>query len=408
MSAPSPTQILKPLPAFYGCYLLRSTIRHASLYVGSTPNPLRRLKQHNGISKGGAIRTSRKTLRPWEMLCIVHGFPSSVGALQFEWAWQHSHLTRHIPEKQRITARLTRTRVSPRSGKTRRRPTKPRDSLPDRIANLHILLHVKYFSRWPLEVRFFSEDGWRVWKKWCDEHSVGKDIRVVKDFKPSEDEGKTEVTAKDREEGEKSLNEKIEGIDIEYGSYKLFLEKSQFLLAEDDPLFCSVCKDSIGPERKLVIVCPGEDCRSAFHVKCLASTFLRGQDDLLPMTGSCPSCKTEMVWADLIKEMTLRARGEKEVRKLFKKTRGRAKPKGNAPEFTDERVIADSEDDSQTESEDEGFQAADFSDAKVDLDDSLMPTLNESSTSMLNFKPSPVKFKQPPSLIIEDSDESLE
>lgn len=74
----------KPIPALYTVYILRSTVRHASLYIGSTPNPPRRLLQHNGLAKGGAVRTSRTSLQPWEMIGLVSGFPSMVAALKFE------------------------------------------------------------------------------------------------------------------------------------------------------------------------------------------------------------------------------------------------------------------------------------------------------------------------------------
>ena len=74
----------------YHCYCLRSTdfkYRNKN-YVGFTVNPERRLKQHNGIRKGGAWKT-RRGGRPWEFVVLVSGFPTHKMALQFEWAWQH-------------------------------------------------------------------------------------------------------------------------------------------------------------------------------------------------------------------------------------------------------------------------------------------------------------------------------
>lgn len=76
----------KPIPAFYCCYLLRSTVRQTSLYIGSTPHPSRRLAQHNGVSRGGARKTANDK-RPWEMVLIVEGFMNRTAALQFEYVY---------------------------------------------------------------------------------------------------------------------------------------------------------------------------------------------------------------------------------------------------------------------------------------------------------------------------------
>lgn len=93
--ATKPTNNTKPKKcddstSHYHCYCLHSkTFKHRfKNYIGFTTNPERRLKQHNGIIKGGAWKTKRGG-RPWEFVVLVTGFPTHKMALQFEWAWQH-------------------------------------------------------------------------------------------------------------------------------------------------------------------------------------------------------------------------------------------------------------------------------------------------------------------------------
>jgi predicted GIY-YIG superfamily endonuclease len=57
-------------------------------YAGVSPDPVRRLRQHNGEIKGGAKYTTSKG-SGWEHVCLVKGFQNKIQSMQFEWAVKH-------------------------------------------------------------------------------------------------------------------------------------------------------------------------------------------------------------------------------------------------------------------------------------------------------------------------------
>ena len=57
-------------------------------YAGVSPEPTRRLRQHNGEISGGAKYTTSKG-PGWKHLCIVSGFQDKIQSMQFEWAVKH-------------------------------------------------------------------------------------------------------------------------------------------------------------------------------------------------------------------------------------------------------------------------------------------------------------------------------
>ena len=57
-------------------------------YAGVSPDPVRRLRQHNGELKGGAKYTTGRG-PGWKHVCLVKGFQDKIQALQFEWAVKH-------------------------------------------------------------------------------------------------------------------------------------------------------------------------------------------------------------------------------------------------------------------------------------------------------------------------------
>ena len=69
-------------------YLLQSSSKKT--YVGATYNVERRVRQHNGVLKGGAKYTGKWVNRgdTWTCMGYVSGFPTWRDALQFEWKWK--------------------------------------------------------------------------------------------------------------------------------------------------------------------------------------------------------------------------------------------------------------------------------------------------------------------------------
>ncbi|KAL1855230.1 hypothetical protein VTK73DRAFT_8622 [Phialemonium thermophilum] len=307
----------KPIPPLYAVYVLRSTVRHASLYIGSTPNPPRRLKQHNGEARGGAVRTSRTSLRPWEMIAIVSGFPSQVAALKFEWALTNPHLSLHIPS----TSRLAISSQTKRNGQPRR----PRASLASTMSNLHLLLRVPSFVRWPLRLHFFARDAHAAWEKWCAaaQASTPPHLAVVTDFgaevppaQESSSSAAAAAAAADHAHG-------IYRLALDYEPIRDYVAKGQDVFEFERLGRCVVCHEPMAAGEGVYAVCPGSGCEAVGHLSCWSRHMLGpdAHDAIIPVEGRCPRCKGHVAWGDMMKEASLRLRGSQEVRKLLGKKR---------------------------------------------------------------------------------------
>ena len=318
------------------------------------------------------MRTSRHSLRPWEMVCVVAGFPSNIAALQFEWAWHNAHLTKHISPDDRLSIPTARTKTNKKTGKARSRPGRPRKSLLDHLSNLHLLLRASYFSQWPLELRFWNKDVHKSWLAWGDRVSeqIRPQIKVLLDL-PRERGDAEEVSSAQRPAKKRKIDMigdgGVEGVDPTYARFQSALQKARDLAEghETVPL-CDVCSKGINIESHLFNVCLQGDCHSLTHLSCLANRFSEEEqsDSMLPIKGTCPSCRTTLQWSDLMRVLSLRTRDQKQVQKLLKKrNRGVAAvaaeileesdDSGLDEEVSDEAMLGeDAEEDPGSESDD--------------------------------------------------------
>ena len=181
--------------------------------------------------------------------------------------------------------------------------------LTDELANLHLLLRVDSFRSWPLQLRFFREDVYRLWQRWTERAGTGDPpgVPVIVDVDPE-----TGGLAR---------------LDVTYAPWKSHLQKSIRLLEERSERRCHVCRDTIADDASLVVTCPHQPCESISHLSCLAQHLRAGttgdEDAVLPREGDCPTCKASIGWLDVVRELTLRVRAEKEVKRLLRQPRAK-------------------------------------------------------------------------------------
>ena len=242
------------------------------------------------------------------------------------WAWHNAHLTRKIAQAQRITRRETKPK---RDGK---RPARPRTGLENRLSNLHLLLRVPGFARWPLRLGFFSYDVYEKWQKSCSKatEKLRSGITVMLNYKPpfhlAVEEENLHGSSDEKVWKQADLNKtRIASLDIGYSSLKQHVVKV-FHLVTSGITSCAICAQDLSGEEPTLLVCSQPHCCATFHTACLALRFLgEEQNAVLPISGTCPTCGTVIQWADLVKELSLRRRGIKELNLLFRNPRQRSK-----------------------------------------------------------------------------------
>lgn len=150
-------------------------------------------------------------------------------------------------------------------------------------------------------------------------------------------------------------------VPIDYTCEKEHIIKSKDIIEFEREGDCAICHEKLESGGGMHIICPTSGCEAVSHTICLGKHFLQDdEDELVPVRGHCPSCKTELIWVDLVKEMSLRMRGQKEVEKLLKVKRSRKGKEKASSQATIPESDAEEESDNEVDLEDEDADLVDI------------------------------------------------
>ncbi|KAL1695093.1 hypothetical protein GGG16DRAFT_45965 [Schizophyllum commune] len=281
-------------PSFYACYLLKSIQKPTSkaTYIGSTPNPPRRIStmvNNAGEITQGAWKTKRG--RPWIMQLIVHGFPSKLAALQFEWAWQHPHLSRHLKDGSGQPLAAHRNK-----------------GIKNNIQTLLMMITSHPYNLWPLHVKLFTAEAEKFWGMLAKAPAYRAFPRGLT--------ATVELEGVDGQSGNRGSGRTgpVDVADTYFTSQ--YLAKSTAVAASSTKPTCSVCGETINEytsDPLTTTLCPTTGCMSTAHLMCLSQEWLAAEPDnqgLIPRGGHCRECKSYVLYGDIIRGSYRRAAGK--------------------------------------------------------------------------------------------------
>ena len=281
----------------YFCYILRSLNEKYKneTYIGFTDDPLHRIRQHNGLIKGGAKFTKRK--RPWKIVLVISNFPNKIIALKFEWAWQN-------PFKSTLISKDIENIEIPNKNNKKKYFT----SLEFKLKALNILINSKIFEKIYLNIYIFDD---------IKETMQLNDTKII--IKVTEETFKDEIEKKIFNENNNISLELIDLLPNEISDKCILCEddininsKNKFKnKINGDSSFNSESQNENNDNEnenelndEYIVNCP--KCFSKFHMFCIANSNLDKINEfaLIPKDTKCIICDKISLWSEWTKNLT--------------------------------------------------------------------------------------------------------